>query len=193
MELEQVAKLLVSAGLIGEIMHAKVSDFRFIALSRRAADASCNVTVPARLPCIVYLHGTRCIVSIELAGIIAISHDASVIVQAILDWWDTYGRLRDYPLYRAIQAIKKTGYAAFFEDRNIYIYELGDEKGALDLYEMEVLIEEIGIFDKENSCAVFELQENSWTYRSSVTNTSKSTLSLEQCVELFKDEINKNG
>ena len=193
MELEQVAELLESAGLIGEIKHDRVSDFRFIALSRRVADASGNMTAPDRLPCIVYLHGAQCIVSIELAAIIAISHDAAAIVQTILDWWDTYGLLRDYPLYRAIQAIKQTGYAAFFEDRNIYVYELGDEKGVLDLLEMERLIEQIGSFDKQRSCAVFELQENSWTYSSSVTNTSISNLSLEQCVEVFKGEINKNG
>ena len=193
MELEQVAELLVSAGLIGEIMHDRVSDFRFIALSRRAADASGNVTVPARLPCIVYLEGTQCIVSIELAGIITISHDASVIVQSILDWWDTYGQLKDYPLYRAIQAIKETGYAALFEDRKIYIYELGDEKGVLDLYEIEGRIEEFGNFDKENSCAVFEFQDKLWTYRSSFANTDRTEMTLEQCVELFKDEINKNG
>jgi len=193
MELEQVAQLLSNAGLIGEIKQAGYTGFRFIALSRRAADSSGNAAVPDRLPCIVYLHGNQCIVSIEVAGIIAINHDAAVIVQTILDWWDTYSQLGDYPLYRAIDAIKQTGYAAFFEDRNIYVYKLGDEKGVLDLIEMERLIEQIGIFDKEKACAVFELQEDSWTYSSSVTNTSISNLSLEQCVEVFKDDINKNG
>lgn len=193
MKLDQVAELVESAGLKGEIMHDRVSDFRFIALSRRAADGSGKTAVPDRLPCIVYLHGALCIVSIEVAGIIAINHDAAVIVQSILDWWDTYGQLTDYPLYRAIDAIKQTGYAAFFEDRNIYVYELGDEKVVLDLLEMERLIEQIGSFDKEMSCAVFELQENSWTYSSSVTNSSIGNLSLEQCVEVFKDEMTKNG
>ena len=40
MELEQVAEMLESAGLIGEIIRVKVSDFRFIEISSRAADAS---------------------------------------------------------------------------------------------------------------------------------------------------------
>lgn len=193
MELEQVAELLESAGLVGETMHDRVSDFRFIAINSRAAHTSGNAAVPARPPCIVYLEGAQCILGIEVAGIIAINRDAAAIVQTILDWWDTYGQLRDYPLYRAIYAIKQTGYAAFFEDRNIYVYELGDEKGVLDLLEMERLIEQTGSFDRQKSCAIFELQQNSWTYSSSVTNTSISNLSLEQCVEVFMVEINKNG
>ncbi|MDE2636625.1 MAG: hypothetical protein OXI30_09695 [Chloroflexota bacterium] len=187
MTLENVYRLLSNVGLVGEIKHDRVSNFRFIALSSRAAGASENVTVPARLPCIVYLHGTQCIVSIEVAGIIAINHDSAVVVQTILDWWDTYDQLREYPVYRAIDAIKQTGYAAFFENRNIYVYKLGDDERLLDFLEMERLIEQIGSFDKQNSCAVFELKENSWAYSSSVTDTSISNLSLEQCVEVFKE------
>ncbi len=193
MEFEQVAQVLKDHGLIGKIKHAKAIDFRFIALLSRVADSSGRTTVPAKPPLIIYVHGKHCIVSIDVGGILTIHHDLTVIVRTILDCWDMYDQLRDYPLYRAMQAIKQTGHAALFEDRAIFIYKLEDAKETVDTYLIDEQIEAIGNFDKKNSCAAFQFQDKFWTYKSSAANTEQTKLTLEQCVELFKSQLGKKG